>query len=54
MTKFVRFSELPEYGVRYSRTHLTNLIKAGKFPAPIKMRRPQRRHLLGRGRLARL
>jgi predicted DNA-binding transcriptional regulator AlpA len=37
MTKFVRFRELPEYGVRYSRSHLTSLIKAGKFPPPIKM-----------------
>jgi predicted DNA-binding transcriptional regulator AlpA len=37
MTKFIRFRELPEYGVRYSRSHITNLVRAGKFPAPIKM-----------------
>jgi predicted DNA-binding transcriptional regulator AlpA len=37
MTKFVRFRELPEYGVKYSRSHIQHLVKAGKFPAPIKL-----------------
>ena len=34
--KIVRFDDLPSKGVIYSRPHLWRLIKAGRFPKPIK------------------
>jgi predicted DNA-binding transcriptional regulator AlpA len=35
--KLVLFHELPEYGYRYSRTHLWRLIRAGRFPEPLRL-----------------
>lgn len=31
---FVPYSKLRDYGVAYSRVHLMNLVRAGRFPAP--------------------
>lgn len=34
---FVPYSELSRYGIRYSRIHITAMVKAGAFPAPRQM-----------------
>jgi prophage regulatory protein len=34
--RFLYLPDLRDRGIRYSRQHIDRLIKAGKFPAPIK------------------
>jgi prophage regulatory protein len=36
MSILLRYNDLASKGVRYSRPHLWRLIKAGRFPKPIK------------------
>lgn len=33
--KFIRYQQLRERGIPWTRVHLNRLIKAGKFPAPV-------------------
>jgi predicted DNA-binding transcriptional regulator AlpA len=33
---FLNYADLRARGIRYSRVHLARLVKAGKFPAPVK------------------
>jgi prophage regulatory protein len=35
--KYLTYQDLRERGVPYSPTHLWRLVKAGKFPKPIKL-----------------
>jgi prophage regulatory protein len=35
--RLVRITQLPDFGIPYSRVHLARMAKAGKFPAPIKL-----------------
>lgn len=35
--KFVRYEDLAQYGITWSRVHLDRLQKAGKFPRKIKI-----------------
>jgi prophage regulatory protein len=34
--RFLYLPDLRERGIKYSRQHIDRLIKAGKFPAPVK------------------
>ena len=36
MVNILRFDDLASKGVKYSRPHLWRLIKAGRFPKPVK------------------
>lgn len=33
--KFVTYAELQDYGIPYSRVHISRLVKAQKFPLPV-------------------
>jgi predicted DNA-binding transcriptional regulator AlpA len=35
--RFIRFSELKDYGVPFSRQHIANLEALGRFPARVKL-----------------
>jgi prophage regulatory protein len=35
--RMLDLSDLREKGIKFSRQHLNRLIKAGKFPAPVKL-----------------
>ncbi|UNC15595.1 AlpA family phage regulatory protein [Acidiphilium multivorum] len=35
--KFIRYQQLRERGIPWTRVHLNRLIKAGEFPAPVNL-----------------
>jgi hypothetical protein len=35
--KFVAYFDLREHGIPYTRVHLRRLIRAGNFPAPVRL-----------------
>lgn len=35
--RLLRITQLPDFGIPYSRVHLARMAKEGKFPAPIKL-----------------
>jgi predicted DNA-binding transcriptional regulator AlpA len=34
---FVRYDQLPDYGIRYSRVHLLRLMRRGQFPLQVQI-----------------